>query len=136
MAKSIIQDPRIRECYLCREEAEKMGYYGELPHTGLHKHHFIHGTANKKQAERYGLHAYLCVKRHHIYGPESPHGNGEVNKKLQQIAQRAFEKKYSREQWMKTFGENFLTDEEPEAPEEEVTEQDLSGFIPIEGLRD
>ena len=30
MAKSIIQDTRIRECYLCREEAEKRGYYGEL----------------------------------------------------------------------------------------------------------
>ena len=39
MAKSIIQDTRIRECYLCREEAEKRGYYGELKHTGLHKHH-------------------------------------------------------------------------------------------------
>lgn len=42
MAKSIIQartGPADRECYLCREEAERNGYYGELCHTGLHKHH-------------------------------------------------------------------------------------------------
>ena len=38
MAKSIIQkrtDPLSRECFLCREEADRMGYYGELRHTGL-----------------------------------------------------------------------------------------------------
>lgn len=40
MAKSIIQartGPADRECFLCREEAERNGYYGELCHTGLHK---------------------------------------------------------------------------------------------------
>ena len=31
--KSIIQTGRIKECYLCREEADRLGYYGELPHT-------------------------------------------------------------------------------------------------------
>lgn len=44
MAKSIIQartGPADRECFLCREEAERNGYYGELCHTGLHKHHGV-----------------------------------------------------------------------------------------------
>lgn len=77
MAKSIIQDTRIRECYLCREEAEKRGYYGELKHTGLHKHHFIYGRfgAFRKKAEHYGLWGYMCAERHHEHGPEAPHNN-------------------------------------------------------------
>lgn len=108
MAKSIIQKTNPRECYLCRMEAEKMGYYGELPHTGLDKHHFIHGTANKKQAERFGLWAYMCRERHHIYGKESPHGNGEVDKMLKRIAQREFEKKYSHKEFMDVFKESYL----------------------------
>ena len=61
--KSIIQTGRIKECYLCREEADRLGYYGELPHTGLHRHHFMHGTANRRKAEQYGLWAYVCVQR-------------------------------------------------------------------------
>ena len=46
MSKSIIQthtDPLNRECFLCREEA---GPFPELRHTGLHKHHFLHGLNN------------------------------------------------------------------------------------------
>ena len=69
MAKSIIQahtDKLSRECILCREEAEKMGYYGELPHTGLHKHHIMFGVANRKKSEHYGLWAYVCNERHHV----------------------------------------------------------------------
>lgn len=49
--KSILQDTK--ECYLCRMEAEKMGYFGRLPDTGLDKHHFIHGNANRQLAEKY-----------------------------------------------------------------------------------
>lgn len=128
MAKSIIQDPRIKECYLCREEAENRGYYGELPSTGLHKHHFIHGTANRKLAERYGLHAYVCTKRHHLYGKEAPHANAAVDRRLKQIAQRAFEKKHSHEEWMQIFQENFLWEEEDEPNRKEP---DTSGFIPL-----
>ena len=76
MAKSIIQehtDKLSRECLLCREEAERIGYYGELRHTGLHKHHIMLGTAGRPKAEHYGLWTYLCNERHHEYGPESPH---------------------------------------------------------------
>lgn len=35
--KSILQ--QTKECYLCRLKAEKAGYFGQLPSTGLHKHH-------------------------------------------------------------------------------------------------
>ena len=40
--KSILQ--QTKECYLCRLKAEKAGYFGQLPSTGLHKHHFMHET--------------------------------------------------------------------------------------------
>jgi hypothetical protein len=115
MAKSIIQahtDQYSRECFLCREEADRMGYYGELQHTGLHKHHFIYGGfgALRKKAEHYGLWGYVCIERHHEYGPEAPHANAEVDKHLKQVAQAAFEQKYSRELFMQEFGKNYMED--------------------------
>ncbi|MCD8286187.1 MAG: hypothetical protein LUD50_03045, partial [Clostridia bacterium] len=96
MAKSIIQlrtDAASRECFLCREEADREGYYGELRHTGLHKHHFIYGRYGdfRKKAEHYGLWAYVCEARHHEHGPESPHENPAVDLHLKQVAQEAFE---------------------------------------------
>lgn len=66
MAKSIIQkrtDPLNRECFLCREEAERNEYYGELRHTGLHKHHsYMAGSdASEKRQSTMGCGA-MCVK--------------------------------------------------------------------------
>lgn len=113
MAKSIIQkhtDPASRECFLCREWAERNGYYGELRHTGLHKHHFVFGClgAYRKKAEHYGLWAYVCQEKHHEHGPESPHENAQVRLHLSRVAQKAFEAKYSHELWMAEFGKNYL----------------------------
>lgn len=115
MAKSIIQkhtNAESRECFLCREEADQIGYYGELRHTGLHKHHFVYGRlgAYRKKAEQYGLWGYVCEERHHEYGPESPHQNAEVSLYLKQVAQEAFEKIYGHEKWMQEFGRNYLED--------------------------
>ena len=116
MAKSIIQkqtDPLSRECFLCREEADRTGYFGELKHTGLHKHHFVFGRfgAFRKKAEKYGLWGYVCEERHHEHGPESPHDNEEVRKYLTQVAQRAFEAKYGHELWRREFEKNYLDEE-------------------------
>lgn len=105
MSKSIIQDTK--ECYLCRLEAEEKGYFGRLPNTGLHKHHFLHGYMRKK-AEHFGLWAYVCAERHHEYGPDAPHQNAEVDLKLKQIAQREFERIYGHERFMEEFGKNYL----------------------------
>lgn len=112
MAKSIIQPGKIKECYLCRLEAEEIGYYGELTQYGLHKHHFMFGTADRKKSEHYGLWTYMCNKRHHEHGPEAPHVNKEVNIRLRKIAQEIFEKKYSHELWMQEFGRNYLEDDQ------------------------
>lgn len=128
--KSIIQKGNIKECYLCRLETEQIGYYGELPHTGLHRHHFMHGTANRKKAEKYGLWAYMCAARHHEYGPESPHGNAEVDRRLKQTAQKIFEERYSHDLWMQEFGKNYLWEDENGTDREQNNkEPDTSGFI-------
>lgn len=129
MAKSIIQahtDKLSRECILCREEAEKMGYYGELPHTGLHKHHIMFGVANRKKSEHYGLWAYVCNERHHEHGPEAPHMNKEVNIRLRKIAQEIFEKRYSHELWMQEFGKNYLEEQPAAVPDQKEKEP---GFV-------
>lgn len=105
MAASIIQaktDKLNRECFLCRLETS-----AELPHTGLDKHHFIHGISGRRLAERWGLWAYLC-KYHHTEGPEAVHNNREKDLFLQQIAQGRFERLYSHEKWMEIFGKNYL----------------------------
>lgn len=115
MSKSIIQDQK--ECFLCREEADRNGYYGELSPNGLHKHHFIYGRfgAYRKKAEHYGLWGYVCAERHHEHGPESPHVNAKVREHLCQVAQEAFEEKYSHELFIQEFGKNWL----PKIEEEE-----------------
>lgn len=106
MAKSIISNTK--ECFLCREEAEKIGYYGALPSTGLHKHHIMFGTANRKLSEKDGLWVYGCEKEHHEHGPEAPHCNADVDRHLKQIAQRAYEELYGHEAWMKRYSKNYL----------------------------
>lgn len=106
MSKSVIQDTK--ECYLCRLKARKIGYTGELSPYGLHRHHMVFGTANRKKAEKYGLWVYVCSEKHHEHGPESPHENREVREMLCRVAQRAFEREHTREEWRREFGKSWL----------------------------
>ena len=106
MAKSIIQaytDKNNRECFMCRFEHPN----DELTHEGLDKHHFMHGTANRRLAETWGLWGYLC-KEHHVIGPEAVHNNKGNDLFLMQVAQGRFERLYGHEKWMEVFGKNFL----------------------------
>lgn len=101
MAKSIIQaqtDKLNRECFLCRIKTS-----ANLPHEGLHKHHMIHGTANRRLAEKWGLWCYLCHEHH-----EQLHDHNEDDLFLMQVAQGRFEKLYNHEKWMEIFGKNYL----------------------------
>lgn len=107
MAKSIIQaktDKLNRECFLCRLDAAEFGYEGELIHEGLHKHHFMHGTANRKLAESWGLWAYICPNHHRrIHDTDS-----RDDEFLIMVGQKRFEQLYSHEKWMEIFGKNYL----------------------------
>lgn len=91
--KSIIQDCK-EVCYICGGRATE-------------EHHCIHGSANRKLSEKYGLKVYLCPACHRT-GKLAVHRNYFADKKIKQIAQKAFEKKYSHEEFMKIFKKNYL----------------------------
>lgn len=109
--KSIMQT--VKECYLCRKDAEALGYHGELPSEGLDKHHVIYGTANRRLSDQTGLWVYLC-KRHHNedHGPFAVHFNRAIREDLCRDAQRAYLRDHTFEEWMETFGKNYLDDDE------------------------
>lgn len=106
MSKSIMQDKK--ECYLCRKKADLIGYRGDLPSVGLHRHHVVFGSADRRLSEHYGLWVWLCAQQHHQRGPDSAHGNQEVAEMLIRDAQMTFEEKYSHDKWMETFKRNWI----------------------------
>ena len=86
-----------RECYFC----------GRI--TGLERHHVLGGVANRKLSETYGLWVWVCNK-HHTDPREGVQYNRDMNLKLKQDAQRAFQTYYSRSVWMMVFRKNYLGD--------------------------
>lgn len=101
MSKSIIQPEDNKECFLCRFDKN-------ISNTkNLERHHFMHGTANRKPAEHFGLWGYLCPE-HHRTGPDAVHRNREKDYFLQMVAQGRFEKFHSHEEWMEIFGKNYI----------------------------
>lgn len=86
-------------CYVCG----RVGY--------THEHHVFYGIANRRLSEKYGLKVDLCFM-HHEGTPMGVHGgNQELNQRLKQEAQRAFENQHgSRDEFMKIFGKNYLED--------------------------
>lgn len=107
MSKSILQDKRGGECYLC-----KLLLGIDTPAASREEHHVMHGTANRRLSEHYGLKVYLCPY-HHRTGPEAVHRCQRTDTALKEMAQRTFEKKHSHEKWMEVFGRNYLSAEEP-----------------------
>jgi hypothetical protein len=92
MSKSIMQHCEEPQCYITGSR------------INLDKHHCVHGRANRKIAEKYGLWVYL---RHDIH-MNLHDKDKELDRELEQDAQRAFEKEHSREEWMKLIGKNYL----------------------------
>lgn len=91
---SIVQDLSVERCFVCGSTRE------------LELHHIMHGTANRRLATRHGLTCWLC--RTHHTGRYGVHSNAELNRQLQQEAQRAFERTHTRTDWMNIFGKNYL----------------------------
>lgn len=91
--RSIIQDEK--ECYICRTK------------ENLHEHHIIHGTANRKQSEKYGLKVWLCAYHHNMSG-DSVHANARLDNEFKKLAQQYFEKEHSREEFRQIFGKSYL----------------------------
>lgn len=92
--KSIIQENK--ECYVCKNT------------IGLHSHHILYGTANRRMSELYGLKVWLCPK-HHNMSDEGVHFNRELDLHLKKLAQEYYEANYGdRVDFRETFGRNYL----------------------------
>ena len=103
----------VKECYLCRRDAEALGYYGALTDEGLDKHHVIYGTANRRLSDQTGLWVYLCKRHHNLdNSPVAVHFNRAVREELCRDAQRAYLRDHSFEDWMEKFGRNYLEADE------------------------
>lgn len=91
--KSIISDKK--ECLVC--------------HTalGLHKHHILEGTANRKKSEEYGCWCYLC-SRHHNLSNEGIHFDKKLDLKVKRMCQKKFKEAYPDKDFIKIFGRNYL----------------------------
>ena len=97
----------------------------------------IYGKGNRPLSEKYGLKVYLCV-RHHREGKEAVHKNVHNDLILKKTAQKVFEKKHSRKEFMETFGQNYIDIEENEDIYT-IPEEAGWGFIPLpeeKGLED
>jgi hypothetical protein len=94
MSKSIIQDKK--ECYICNST------------YNIEEHHIFFGTANRKVSEKFGLKVFLCTEHHR--GTYGVHGkNGKLlDKQLKKMAQRKFEETYTRNEFIRNFGKNYL----------------------------
>lgn len=90
--KSIIQNNK--ECYVCKTT------------LGLHLHHCLYGSANRKLADKYKLTVWLCPM-HHNMSDYGVHFNIELDTHLKRLAQLKFEETYN-ESFLKIFGRNYL----------------------------
>lgn len=75
---------------------------------GVHDHHILYGTSNRKNSEKRGLKVWLCGP-HHNMSNEGVHFNKELDLKLKMMAQRYYEANYgTREDFRREFGKSYL----------------------------
>ncbi len=94
-------------CFLC------MYLNDDYRKKETEEHHIFYGP-NREVSEREGLKVYLCHS-HHQYAYDSNleavHGNPKTrctDLLLKQMAQRAYERKHTREQFMELIGRSYL----------------------------
>ncbi len=121
--KASILHQRDGTCYLCMKLDGNHQY-----HEVLHKHH-IYGGPNRSISEAEGFTVYLCLGHHEI-GDAAVHNNQENMRILQQDAQREYEKKHTRTEFMQLIGRNYLDD--PKDGKTPQVQQDINGFRFIE----
>lgn len=88
MGKSIIQTER--ECYFCGRHDVEL-------------HHCIHGTSNRKNADKYGLTIWVCREHHDLI-----HHNRAFDLATIQMAQAKFQETHTEEEFRKIFGKSWL----------------------------
>lgn len=89
---SLLQNKK--ECYVCG-----ITY-------NLHQHHIYFGK-NRKNSDKYNCWCWLC-SYHHNGSNQGVHYNKQLDIRLKEECQRAFEKENSRQEFMRIFGRNYL----------------------------
>lgn len=85
-----------KECWNC----------GYAPEYGLELHHCVFGNGMRELANEWGLVVWLCPICHR--SSRGIHHRRDMDIKLKQEAQRAFERQYGHEKWMEIFGRSYL----------------------------
>jgi len=110
--KSILQ--KHKRCFVCGKT------------ENLECHHIFYGTAFRHLSERYGLKVWLCEEHHR--GNSGVHGrNRDLGLRLMRLAQRKFEEKYSRAEFMRLFKRNRLNEDKEVVKEDSRTMQVSEG---------
>lgn len=77
--------------------------------NNLHEHHVIHGNANRKLSEKYGLKVWVCLEHHTGYN--GVHNNAYLDdelKKQAEIKWLLYDYDRSINDFIKIFGKNYL----------------------------
>jgi hypothetical protein len=86
----------MEHCYICGRPRQAI-------------HHCLHGTANRKHADRLKLVIPICFECHQ--GANGIHNNRKLDLRVIRCAQRKFEEKLgTREDFIRIFGKNYLED--------------------------
>ena len=94
MRKSIMQEEK--QCYFCRRTND------------LDKHHCIHGTANRKLADKDGLWVWIC-KDCHTMSSMAVHNNAKQDLVLKIQAQMTWEEVYgNRQEFIQRYGKSYI----------------------------
>lgn len=77
--------------------------------NNLHEHHVIHGNANRKLSEKYGLKVWVCLEHH--TGDNGVHNNAYLDDELKKQAEinwLLYDYDRSINDFIKIFGKNYL----------------------------
>lgn len=72
----------------------------------LHRHHVFQGS-RRKASEKWGCWIWLTAEMHNMSN-KGVHFNRELDMRIKQDMQRAFEVKHGHDKFMEVFGKNYL----------------------------
>ncbi len=102
MSRSVIQDYREGNCYLCNLLDKNWT-------PAVNEHHIFNGPLRNK-SEHYGLKVRLCFEHHGKKGDKDVHrpDRNDYGLLLKAIGQRAFENRYGYKRFMNEFGKDYI----------------------------
>ena len=100
-SESIMHDrEHRRQCYLCM-----LKYDDFSVRRGLERHHVMFGQGRRDKSEADGLTVYLCHDHHY-----EVHHVADTRRMLCALAQEAYEKTHTRQEWMERYKRNYRED--------------------------